>query len=157
MGKTKHLFLILGVFLCAQACFAKQISIQIVQHDERTDKVTESSLVIEDELLNGFFETGYIITNSPTVVSQSDNDDMLLYNKALGDAYEGSSDYFVQIKLYYKNSLKTVDWTIASVATGRTIKESSFENSSTTDEKGLRKVSSQLVSEITKIIKSTKA
>ena len=82
---------------------------------------------------------------------------MLLYNKALGDAYEGSSDYFVQIKLYYKNSLKTVDWTIASVATGRTIKESSFENSSTTDEKGLRKVSSQLVSEITKIIKSTKA
>ena len=158
MGKTKHFILILSVFLCAQVCFAKQISIQIVQHDIRTDKVTEDSLIVEDELLNGFFETGYIITNSPTVVSQSDEDDLILYNKALGDAYEGSSDYFVQIKLYYKNSLQTVDWTIASVSTGKTIKESSLESSqSYTDEKGLKNISSKLVSEITKILKSTKA
>lgn len=158
MGKTKHLFLILSVFLCAQFCFAKQISIQIVQHDERTDQVTEDSLIIEDELLSGFFETGYIITNSPTVVSQSADDDVVLYNKALGDAYEGCSDFFVQVKLYYKNSLKTVDWKIASVSTGETIKESSLESSvAVTDDKGLKKISSQLISEISRILKSTKA
>lgn len=158
MGKTKKIVLILSVFLLAQVCFAKQISFQIVQHDDRTDQVTEDSLIVEDEILAGFFETGYIITNSPTVVSQSEKDDLVLYNKAMGDAYEGSSDFFIQIKLYYKNSLKTIDWTLASVSTGRTIKESSLESSlAFTDEKGLKNISSELVSEIAKILKSTKA
>ena len=62
--------------MCANFCFAKQIQLQIVQHDDRTDTVTEDSLVIEDELLAGFFETGYIITNSPAVVSSSASDDV---------------------------------------------------------------------------------
>ena len=103
MGKTRKYILIAGLLLCAQVCFARQVSFQIIQHDERTEKVTEQSLVIEDELLSGFFESGYIVTNSPTVVSNSDANDIVLYNKALGDAYEGSSDYFIQIKLIYSN------------------------------------------------------
>ena len=158
MGKTKHIILIACLLMCANFCFAKQIQLQIVQHDERTDTVSEDSLVIEDELLAGFFETGYIITNSPAVVSCSASDDVILYNKAMGDAYEGSSDYFVQIKLYYTNSLQTIGWSVSSVVTGKTIKESSFESSvMTLDEKGLKNVSSRLISEISKVLKSTKA
>ena len=158
MGKIKHIILFAGLLLCANFCFAKQIQLQIVQHDDRTDAVSEDSLVIEDELLNGFFETGYIITNSPAAVSCSASDDLILFNKAMGDAYEGSSDFFVQIKLYYTNSLHTIDWSVASVSTGKTIKESKFESSvKAFDEKGLRSVSSRLISEISKILKSTKA
>ena len=149
MGKTKLWLVIAGFMLCAQVCFAKQVSFQIIQHDDRTQDVTEQSLVIEDELLNGFFETGYIVTNSPTVVSQSDEDDVVLYNKALGDAYEGSSDYFIQIKLFYNNALKQIDWSIASAATGKIIKKSSIKGSVVTDdEKGMKKISSKLISEI---------
>ena len=149
MGKTKKIGLIAGLLLCAQLCFARQVSFQIIQHDDRTQDVTEQSLVIEDELLNGFFETGYIVTNSPTVVSQSDEDDVVLYNKALGDAYEGSSDYFIQIKLFYNNALKQIDWSIASAATGKIIKKSSIKGSVVTDdEKGMKKISSKLISEI---------
>ena len=144
MGKTKKIGLIAGLLLCAQLCFARQVSFQIIQHDD-----TEQSLVIEDELLNGFFETGYIVTNSPTVVSQSDEDDVVLYNKALGDAYEGSSDYFIQIKLFYNNALKQIDWSIASAATGKIIKKSSIKGSVVVDdEKGMKKISSKLISEI---------
>ena len=157
MGK-KHIILIACLFMCANLAFAKQIQLQIVQHDDRTDTVSEDSLIIEDELLAGFFETGYIITNSPAVVSSSASDDLILYNKAMGDAYEGSSDYFVQIKLYYGNSLHTIGWSVSSVATGKTIKESSFESSvKALDEKGLKNISSKLISEISKILKSTKA
>ncbi|MBR5401961.1 MAG: hypothetical protein IK102_09135 [Treponema sp.] len=149
MGKTKKIGLIAGLLLCAQLCFARQVSFQIIQHDDRTQDVTEQSLVIEDELLNGFFETGYIVTNSPTVVSQSDEDDVVLYNKALGDAYEGSSDYFIQIKLFYNNALKQIDWSIASAATGKIIKKSSIKGSVVVDdEKGMKKISSKLISEI---------
>ena len=158
MGKIKHIIIAACLFMCANFCFAKQIQLQIVQHDDRTDTVSEDSLVIEDELLAGFFETGYIITNSPAVVSESASDDVILFNKAMGDAYEGSSDYFVQIKLYYTNSLHTIGWSVASVTTGKTIKESSFESAvKPDDEKGLKNVSSKLISEISKVLKSTKA
>ena len=158
MGKIKQIIIAACVFMCANFCFAKQIQLQIVQHDERTDIISEDSLVIEDELLAGFFETGYIITNSPAVVSESASDDVILFNKAMGDAYEGSSDYFVQIKLYYTNSLHTIGWSVASVTTGKTIKESSFESAvKPDDEKGLKNVSSKLISEISKVLKSTKA
>lgn len=157
MGKTKKLMLTGVLLLCAQFCFAKQISFQIVQYDDRTQDVTEQSLVIEDELLNGLFETGYIVTNSPTVVSDSD-DETVLYNKAMGDAYEGFSDYFVQVKLYYSNALKQINWSIASVSTGKKIKESVITGSVTTaDEKGLKKISDKLVTEITNFLKSYKA
>jgi len=158
MGKTRKLLLIAGLLLCAQFCFAKQVSFQIIQHDDKTQNVTEQSLVLEDEMLNSFFETGYIVTNSPTVVSESDENDVILYNKALGDAYEGSSDYFIQVKLFYNNSLKQIDWSIASVATGNKIKESSITGSVTAaDEKGMKKISSRLMSEIYDILKKTKA
>ncbi len=158
MGKTRKILLIAGFLLCAQVCFAKQVSFQIIQHDDKTQNVTEQSLVIEDEMLNSFFETGYIVTNSPTVVSESDENDVILYNKALGDAYEGSSDYFIQVKLFYNNSLKQIDWSIASVATGNKIKESSIKGSVTAaDEKGMKKISSRLMSEIYDILKKTKA
>ena len=158
MGKTRKILLIAGLLLCAQVCFAKQVSFQIIQHDEKTQNVTEQSLVIEDEMLNSFFETGYIVTNSPTVVSESDENDVILYNKAMGDAYEGSSDYFIQVKLFYNNSLRQIDWSIASVATGNKIKESSITGSVTAaDEKGMKKLSSKLMSEIFDILKKTKA
>jgi hypothetical protein len=158
MGKTRKILLIAGLLLCAQVCFAKQVSFQIIQHDDKTQNVTEQSLVIEDEMLNSFFETGYIVTNSPTVVSESDENDVILYNKAMGDAYEGSSDYFIQVKLFYNNSLKQIDWSIASVATGNKIKESSITGSVTAaDEKGMKKLSSKLMSEIFDILKKTKA
>ncbi len=158
MGKTKKLLLIAGFLLCAQFCFAKQISFQIIQYDDRTQDVTEQSLVIEDELLNGLFETGYIVTNSPTISFDSSADETALYNKALGDAYDGYSDYFIQIKVYYKNALNQINWSIASVTNGKKLKESVITGSVTTaDEKGLKKISSKLVTEITDFLKSYKA
>ncbi len=158
MGKTKKLLLIAGFLLCAQFCFAKQISFQIIQYDDRTQDVTEQSLVIEDELLNGLFETGYIVTNSPTISFDSSADETALYNKALGDAYDGYSDYFIQIKVYYKNALNQINWSIASVTNGKKLKESVITGSVTTaDEEGLKKISSKLVTEITDFLKSYKA
>ena len=154
----KKLLLIAGFLVCAQFCFAKQISFQIIQYDDRTQDVNEQSLVIEDELLNGLFETGYIVTNSPTISFDSSADETALYNKALGDAYDGYSDYFIQIKVYYKNALNQINWSIASVTNGKKLKESVITGSVTTaDEKGLKKISSKLVTEITDFLKSYKA
>jgi hypothetical protein len=101
MGKLKR-FCILTVLLASGAlCFANQISFQIVQHDDSLDSVSEDSMVIEDSVLNNFFEYGFIVTNSDAAISESQAQDEKLYKIGQGDAFNGFSDYFVQIKLYY--------------------------------------------------------
>lgn len=162
MGNFKRNVIILLFLFTGISCFAKQITLQIVQHNEVTDKISESSLVIEDRLMEGFFNNGFIVTNSEASVAASQNEDLILYNLGIGDAYEGCSDFFVQIKLYYVPSgdnrtinLVKADWTLASAITGNKIKESSITNKKGTSEsEDLRNLSSSLVSEIKKAIKA---
>lgn len=162
MGKIKRSILTALILFTANLCFAKQITVQIVQHDVSADKVMETSMVVEDELLNAFFDNGFIVTNSPAAISVSTKEDTALFNSGIGDAYEGYSDYFVQVKLYFeldeserKNDLKKVDWTLASAVTGAKIKESTMDKLVySTDSKDLKVLTFNLVKEIKKAIKA---
>jgi len=160
MGNFKRSILTTVILFAASLCFAKQITLQIVQHDESTDSVLEASMVVEDELLNEFFNCGFIVTNTPASVSDSIVQDSKLFTDGIGDAYEGSSEYFVQIKLYYNLAQRTkgsdlvkVDWTLASALTGLKIEEKSMKNNSS-DIKDLKLMTANLVKEITKAIKA---
>ena len=180
MGKLKKSILFLACLLFSSTVFAKQITIQIIQHNIATDKVAESSLVIEDGLLDGFFDNGFIVSNTPASVSVSEKQDLSLYNTGLGDAYEGGADFFVQIKLFYDGStqnksgtpkktgkkketiresgLERVDWTVASAVTGKKIKESTMsfsDDEANGDDLGL--LSANLIFEIKRAIKAVKA
>lgn len=166
----KKTLLFLFCMMISSFCFAKQITVQIIQHDKTTNHVEESSLVIEDELLNGFFDNGFIVSNTPAVISESETQDLSFYNIGIGDAYEGGADFFVQVKLFYneknqsekeqnngktKTRLEKIDWTIASAVTGNKIKESTISNtSSETEPEDLRVISSDLIFEIKRAIKA---
>lgn len=163
MGKIKYFISFCVLFLSTSFCFAKQISFQIVQHDSKIDTVTEQSLIIEDEMLNGFFEYGYIVTNSQAEISKSEKEDKKLFNKGLQEALEGFSDYFVQIRLYYDNSkkgdgfsvtLEKIEWEIIKASTGDLVFSNSLDElkKSITDEE-LRKVSSILINDIKKVLR----
>ena len=95
MGKLKRFWIIALLLSSGALCFANQISFQIVQHDDSMDYVSEDSLVIEDSVLNNFFEYGYIVTNSDAAISDSAGQDEKLYKIGQGDAFNGYSDYFV--------------------------------------------------------------
>ena len=75
-----------------------------MQHDESLDSVSEDSMVIEDSVLNNFFEYGFIVTNSDAAISESKAQDEKLYKIGQGDAFNGFSDYFIQIRLYYERT-----------------------------------------------------
>lgn len=163
MGKIKYFISFCVLFISTSFCFAKQISFQIVQHDSKIDTVTEQSLIIEDEMLNGFFEYGYIVTNSQAEISKSEKEDKKLFNKGLQEALEGFSDYFVQIRLYYDNSkkgdgfsvtLEKIEWEIIKASTGDLVFSNSLDElkKSITDEE-LRKVSSILINDIKKVLR----
>jgi len=167
MGKLKTTFISAFLMLTGCLCFAKQISIQVVQHGAGAEEVFEQSFVIEDQLLDGLFESGYIVTNSPAVISNSSSEDLSLWNMGIGDAWEGSSDYFAQINLFFDSSeiessgnavLNKVDLAVASVKSGKKISGSSFTTSKKlVDAKDLKKLSSDVISEIYKAIRSNKA
>ena len=168
MGKLKRFWIIALLLSSGALCFANQISFQIVQHDDSMDYVSEDSLVIEDSVLNNFFEYGYIVTNSDAAISDSAGQDEKLYKIGQGDAFNGFSDYFVQIKLYYERTEETlsknsdlyqIDFSITSIKTGKKIaaKTMSDIKIDRTKKNNLAKVSSDLVNEISKALRAYKA
>ncbi|MBP5519190.1 MAG: hypothetical protein J6X84_01240 [Treponema sp.] len=172
MGKLKRLSILIVLLcsatFCGSFCFANQISFQIVQHDASLDNLSEDSMVIEDSVLNKFFEYGYIVTNSDAAISDSESQDERLYKIGSGDAFNGYSDYFVQIKLYYEKSSQTtssssnlykIDYSITNIKTGSKIVHEILENLEFDKIKknNLSKVSNELVSHISKALKANKA
>lgn len=157
MGNLKKHFIFVFFLIFEFSCYAGQISIQVVQHDKIQKNLSENSLVIEDELLTGFFENGYIVTNSPAITSDSKGSDEKCFSIGMNDAFNGYSDYFVQIKLYYtgeKSDLSKVNWTLYSVSTGEKLEDSFINEFVMTKEnkKDLHIVALQLISKIKEAI-----
>ena len=168
MGKLKRLSILAVLLLGASFCYANQISFQIVQHDDSMDSVSEDSLTIEDSVLNNFFEYGYIVTNSDAAISDSAAQDERLYKIGQGDAFNGYSDYFVQIKLWYERTEQTlsvsadlykIDFSITSIKTGKKIADKTITDIKIdrTKKNNLGKVSADLVNEINKALRANKA
>ena len=168
MGNLKRLSILVVLLIGGSLCFANQISFQIVQHDESLDSVSEDSMTIEDSVLNNFFEYGFIVTNSDAAISESAAQDESLYKIGQGDAFNGFSDYFIQIKLYYERTEETlstssdlyeIDFSITSVKTGKKIADRSMKNIKIdrTKKNNLVKISSELVDEISKALRAYKA
>lgn len=135
MGNVRNFFLGVCFLILSEFCFCQQISFQIVQHDSSSDDVTEQSFIIEDELVEMFFENGFIVTNSPTVSSSSESQDETLWKIGLKDAKDGFSDYFIQIKLYFskknkddgKSVFNKAEWTLVSAKNGKELKKNTVK------------------------------
>lgn len=162
MGKIKTLSLITFFFFISMTCFAKQVAFQIVQHDGTHENVSEQSFVVEDTLLNSFFEYGYIVTNSAASVSGSEEQDALLLGEGIKEALEGFSDFFVQVRLYYtvigssqNVCLKRIEWSITSLDNSKVLVQKAFDVQKdylTNDE--LQKISTDISVEIRKSLKA---
>lgn len=162
MGNVRKIFLGLIFLIFSEFCFCQQISFQIVQHDSSSDDVTEQSFIIEDQLVEMFFENGFIVTNSPTVISSSENQDENFWKSGLKDAKDGFSDYFVQIKLYFSKNKNNVDgksvlskaeWSLVSTKNGRELKKNSLKTPKNADiDEDLYLVTENIFSEIKKAI-----
>ncbi len=159
MGKSKKLLSILAVLLCSSFCFAKQISFEIIQHYGDSEDILEQSLVLEDELLNNFFNNGYIVTNSPSSISKDSKTDDKLLNEGLKEALEGFSDYFVLIKVFFEDKddiviLTKTEWSVYEAKNKKKIKSGKIKVTPGNDGADiLSEVSVALIKEIQNSIK----
>ena len=72
MFKKNPLMWGLCLFFClvAMPLSATTISVQIVQMDDANEDVTDSSLIIEESIMDYMFSQGYIVSNSPIIYSK---------------------------------------------------------------------------------------
>lgn len=147
--------------------FARQISFQVVQHDDSSEEVTEQSLVIEDQMMNNFFERGFIVTNSPTVSSFSEDQDETYWKTGLGEAFFGYSDYFIQIKVFYEPrtgtltdvaNINKIQWSLTEAKTGIKLEDKLISDIKPINKKtDMSKITSNLVVDIDKALSANKA
>ncbi|MCR4742316.1 MAG: hypothetical protein K5866_05550 [Treponema sp.] len=167
MGNLKKIISVMIFLLAASFIFARQLCIQVVQHDFASESVTEQSLAIEDELLNVFFEKGFIVTNSPTVVFENEEKSESIFKQGLSDAFFGYSDYFIQVNVFYENranstaeiaNIEKIDWSLTEAKTGVRIYNNTLKGFNPINKKNdMQKVTSSLTNEIDKALSSNKA
>lgn len=163
----KRFILGLSMILASSCLFAKSLAFQIVQHNESMSGVCNSAYVIEDELLNYFFDSGYIVSNAEASISSSAEDDKKLWTNGFYEASDGSFDDFVQIHLYFgsgadKNAQKvflgmidSVSWNITSIKTGKCLesdKKSVQKPMGADTEENVRNFASDFAAHIKKVI-----
>lgn len=97
--------------LCLLLCLAglplgaTTISVQIVQMDEARGDVTNSSLLIEESIMDFMFSQGYIVSNSPIIHSKEKAQNGM--TTSLEDAINGSADYLAYITVYFDRKKST--------------------------------------------------
>jgi len=169
--KTKLFFCsaVMGIF-AASSLFASAISFQVVQHDKSQDKIRLSSYQIEGDLMEYFFNAGYIVTNSPTVIANSDEDDKKEYTKSIKSAEEGECDYFVTLLTDYNvanstgpeqsllSNIHEISWRVIDIATGKEIasgvKKTGVVSPTQDNEDGISSFAFEIAAEISASITS---
>jgi len=132
MGKKQLAAILLVLAFTVSCSWSKELSFQIVQHNNTQEKVCEQTLVIEDKMLDYFFSHGNIVTNEPAAAVK-DGSDEIVWKAAFAAAAAGGSQYFVQLRLYYDTEAATnpesvalsnldyVTWTITDVQSGENL------------------------------------
>lgn len=168
MKKIVSVFFI-AVLFCS-AMFGKSISFQVVQHNKSLTDVCPTVHVLEDELLNFFFDVGYIVSNEPSVATSNASKDSQLWKSGFNASVDGSCDDFIQIILDFNDTdsaseniqlgyINKVSWKVASTSTGKIIAEASDKISKpmgADSEDNVRIFAIELAAKLLKILKTVK-
>lgn len=155
-------------FFSVFSIHAASLTFQIVQHCENLKSVCESSLRMEDEIMNGFFEAGYIVSNIPAVISTSEVEDDKIFKDGVNEAAGSSLDNFLAVHIYFDkqaiaggkepdfSNIYAISWKMGEVKDGRIIDNGqlSIKKTDRTDsESNIKKTAQEFVSHIQKILR----
>ena len=131
------------------------LSIQIIQNNPGQDKIWSTSEYFEQSVINYYFDSGRIVSNSPIYIKTDDDDKN---RKALRAA-------LIRIELFFKNSksvvpdipklgnLDKVEWIVYEVGTGVDVssgsKKPSKVTSSNDNEIGIETFAYEVAKELT--------
>lgn len=133
MNKNVKLCFIVSLLFLHLSLFSMTVSISLVQNESAPQSAIKMSQIAEEQLLNNFFNNGFIVSNTPI---RFDGINFKNKNYGLKEATFGLSDilfvYFLQYNANEKTAtennssyaqLEYINWKILSVPDGRLIKE----------------------------------
>lgn len=127
----KRLFFAVCAALGCVFAGAESLAFQIVQHGGGFSEVAESSLIVEDEIMNTLFDAGFIVSNIPAALSSSKKDDDRLFAAGAVEAKANSFNDFISIHLFFNSqaiqdgkkaklgALSEISWKIADIKSGQ--------------------------------------
>ncbi|MBQ9627323.1 MAG: hypothetical protein IJR40_09150, partial [Treponema sp.] len=128
------------------AANAKSFSLQVVQRNTPGDQVFDSSFVVEQTILDHFYDRGMIVSNNSVLVSKNDDaQDKTDIRRSMIEAKIGCMDLFVKLSLNYSvldsanptaillSNIKSADLEIVSINENKTICKGKFTPPSLTD------------------------
>lgn len=111
---------------------AKSFSLQIIQKNGSENVVFNASYLIEQTILDYFFEHAYIVSNSPVIIEKKDGDLETELKKSIAAAQEGFLDYIIEVEVFYNlensnnpeeamlSNIEKIKWNVVSLS-GRTV------------------------------------
>lgn len=130
--KKYHVLVALLAGMCVYA-HASVVSIQVLQHDTLDKNLHSTSYLIEDTLMDYFFDAGCIASSMPAAISPDSKSDAKFENEALLGAEEGFCNYLIVVYADYDTSesrnpaadllsnIASVSWKVINVRDGETI------------------------------------
>lgn len=142
--KKALLAIVFALFACA--AYAKSFSLQVVQKNTPGDQVFDSSFVVEQTILDHFYDRGMIVSNNSVLISKDDEaQDKTDLRRSMIEAKIGCMDLFVKLCLNYSvldsanptaillSNIKSADLEIVSLAENKTICKGKFTPPTLTD------------------------
>lgn len=155
-------FIFTVLLLAGSFVSAKSFSLQVVQKKGSETVVYEASYVIEQTILDYFYENAYIVSNSPVIIEKKNESIAAELQKSFDAAQEGFLEYLIQADVYYNladsnnpeeallKNIDKIEWKVIAlsdkhtVAEGKAVPGKKFRN----DEDGLLYFANELAEHI---------
>ncbi len=113
------------------------VVVQMAQHDTDREALRESTFILENGVLNAFFDAGYIVSSLPTTINK-DMEETLV--ESVQVARDGYMSYVVFIDVFYRtygitgdetvtlDDIESIDWKIVSTRDLSVLSEGTADN-----------------------------
>ncbi|MCR5612091.1 hypothetical protein [Treponema sp.] len=157
------LLLLTGSFVSA-----KSFSLQIIQKNGSENVVYNASVMLEQTIMDYFYEHAYIVSNSPVIIQKKGQNIDSELQKSFDEAQEGSLDYIIEAFVYFNlsdsnnpeeallSNIDKIEWKVVSlydrstIASGNAVPGKKYRN----DDDGLFYFANELAEHIKKAIES---
>ena len=173
MSKRLLTAFLIAAAMTVQAASAASMSVQIMQNFEDQQGQASISYLIEQAVIDYFFEAGHIVSSAPVYVLSSDRKDQIALKNTLRETSDGGMEYLITVTVHYsvdkelKDSaslllqyIKSVDWAVYAAKSGQKLASGSGSPGTITpannNEKGIVKFSGRLAAQISAGLQKTR-
>ncbi len=129
----KKFFLAAGMAILSVSVFAKSFSLQIVQKNTPQEKVYNASYLIEQTVLDYFFERGCIVSSNSILISKNQLETKSSIRQSFIESKNGCMDYLINMEIFYDarksnnpngillSNIAEIQWQIISLSTSETL------------------------------------